>query len=271
MFYRLTRVSKIIGCFCIRRCSQTSRFKGKIALITGSTQGIGLATARKFAQEGAKVIISSRKQENVDSALKMLHNEGLDVIGLASHVAKKEDRNLLLYEAEKLGGIDILVQNAGANPNPGKIINCTESMWDKIMDTNLKATFFLAKEVLPLMKKRGGGSIILMSSVGGYEPFKVVGAAYSVSKTGLLMLTKAMAGEFAEYNIRVNCVAPGTIKTNFAQILLEDLEETLRTVPLNRCGEPEEVSGVIAFLASQDASYITGESVAITGGMHTRL
>ncbi|KAK5649540.1 hypothetical protein RI129_000569 [Pyrocoelia pectoralis] len=256
---------------CVRHCSQITRFNGKIAVITGSTQGIGLATARRFAQEGAKVIICSRKQQNVDDALKTLNNEGLDVTGLVCHVAKEDERRNLIYEAEKFGGIDILVQNAGANPKPGPIIDCSESMWNKIMDTNLKASFFLAKESLPLIRKRGGGSIIFMSTIGAYVPRKKVGAAYSVSKTGLLMLTKAMAGEFAEYNIRVNSVAPGLIETNFAQILLEDSEKKYEEILLNRSGKPESVAGVITFLASQDAEYITGENIVIAGGMTSRL
>ncbi|KAB0805533.1 hypothetical protein PPYR_02503 [Photinus pyralis] len=271
MMNKATCISTMIGNMYIRHCSQASRFKGKVALISGATRGIGLATARRFAQEGAKVIISSRKQKNVDEALQTLHSEGLEVTGLASHVSKESDRRALLYEAENLGGIDILFQNAGAHPNPGKIVDCTEGMWDKTMDTNLKASFFLAKESLPLIQKRGGGSIIFMSSIAAYSPFKAGGAVYSVSKGGLLVLTKAMAGEFAEYNIRVNCVAPGIIDTEFARILGPHLDELLKTVPLNRCGKTEDVSGVVAFLASQDASFITGETIVISGGMISRI
>ncbi|KAK5649538.1 hypothetical protein RI129_000567 [Pyrocoelia pectoralis] len=244
-----------------------NRFSGKIAVITGSTQGIGLETARRFAQEGAKVIISSRKQKNVDDALKTLHNEGLDVKGLVCHVSKQEDRRRLLYEAEQLGGIDIIFQNAGANPIPGPLIDCTESLWDKIFDTNLKASFFLVKESLPLMKQRQGGSIIFCSSIGAYVPNSKIGV-YGCSKTALLGLTKSMALEFAEYNIRVNCVAPGYIKTRFGEVLLKE-DDTRR--PMKRLGSPHHVSGVIAFLASDDADYITGESITIAGGYVTRL
>ncbi|KAK5649539.1 hypothetical protein RI129_000568 [Pyrocoelia pectoralis] len=248
--------------------NSNGRFVGKNVVITASTQGIGLATARKFAQEGAKVIICSRKQDNVDNALETLNKDGLDVKGLVCHIGKQEDRNKLLHEASTLGGIDVLVQNAGANPIPGPMIKCSESLWDKIFDINLKASFFLAKESLPLIMKRKGGSIIFMASVAAYVPIENIGL-YGVSKTALLGLTKSMANEFAQYNVRVNCVAPGFIKTKFGKMLLQD--NRLSTVPLNRFGEPDDIASVITFLASNDANYITGETVAITGGHIGRL
>lgn len=246
-----------------------NRFSGKIAVITGSTQGIGLETARRFAQEGAKVIISSRKQKNVDDALKTLHNEGLDVKGLVCHVAKQEDRRRLLYEAEQLGGIDIIFQNAGVNPIPGPLMDCTESLWDKIFDTNLKASFFLVKESLPLIKQRRGGSITFCSSIAAYVPIRKIGV-YGCSKTALLGLTKSMAFELAQYNIRVNCVAPGYILTKFSEDSL-NIEDVNTHMPMGRLGGPHHVSGVIAFLASDDAEYITGESITVSGGFSTRL
>ncbi|KAK5645799.1 hypothetical protein RI129_004263 [Pyrocoelia pectoralis] len=245
---------------------------GEIVIMTGgwSSRLIGLDTARRFAQEGAKVVISSRKQKNVDEALKTLNNEGLDVKGLVCHVAKKDDRDKLLNEAEKLGGIDVLVMNAAVNPVPGPAVECNEGVWDKIFDTNLKSTFFLAKESLPLMQKRQGGSIIIMSSQSAYVPVRKIGI-YGISKTALLGLTKTMADELAEYNIRVNCVAPGYVDTTFVQILLEDMTKVLSRIPMGRIGGPRDVSGVIAFLASKDAGYITGETILITGGMTSRL
>lgn len=268
---RFRRVNQTVWLPC-RYASETftKRFEGKIAVLTASTQGIGLDTARRFALEGAKVLICSRKQKNVDEAVRTLANEGLDVKGVVCHVGKKEERDNLLNEAAKLGGIDILFANAAVNPVPGPIVECTEGVWDKIFDVNLKSTFFLAKESLPLMRQRQGGSIILMSTHAAYVPLPKIGI-YCVSKAALLGLTKTMAAELAEYNIRVNCVAPGYIDTNFVQVLMDDMPELMSRTPLRRPGHPKDVSGVIAFLASEDADYITGENIIVAGGAASRL
>ncbi|XP_031358039.1 dehydrogenase/reductase SDR family member 4-like [Photinus pyralis] len=268
---RLRRVAQTIWLPC-RYASEafTRRFEGKIAVLTASTQGIGLDTARRFALEGAKVLICSRKQKNVDEAVRTLANEGLDVKGVVCHVGKQEERDHLLNEAAKLGGIDILFANAAVNPVPGPIVECTEGVWDKIFDVNLKSTFFLAKESLPLMRQRQGGSIILTSTCGVYASMPNIGI-YRVSKTALLGLMKTMADELAEYNIRVNCVSPGYIDTKFVQILMDDKPKVLSTIPLRRVGRPKDISGVVAFLASDDADYITGENIIVAGGVTSRL
>lgn len=220
------------------------------------------------------MVISSRKEDNVDAALKSLREQNFDVSGLVCHVAKKEDRQKLVDHAvAKYGGVDILVSNAAANPHFGNILSCNESQWDKIFDTNIKSSFFLCKEVIPFIEKRGGGSILFVSSIAGYQPFEFLGP-YSVSKTALLGLTKALSFEAATMNIRVNCLAPGVIKTKFSEQLWKnpDAENiTKGMIPMKRFGEPSECSSAAAFLVSDDASYITGETIVVAGGTNARL
>jgi len=250
-----------------------NRLEGKVAVVTASTDGIGFAIAKRLAQEGAKVIISSRKQQNVDSAVSQLASEGLKVTGLVCHVSNAEHRKKIFDEADKLGGVDILVSNAAANPATGPVLDCSESAWDKIFEINVKAAFLLAKEALPLIRKRGGGSIVFISSIAGFHPLTLLGA-YSVSKTALLGLTKAASADLACENITVNCIAPGIIETKFSQLLTESeavRDHALATIPTNRFGVPEDISGIVAFLASDDARYITGETIIAAGGMPSRL
>lgn len=209
---------------------------GRIAVVTASTEGIGFAIAQRLAREGAKVIISSRKEKNVNEAVKLLTSEGLDVKGLTCHVSKGEDRKKLFEEAAKWGGLDILVSNAAANPEVGGVLSCSENAWDKIFDVNVKSSYLLAKEALPLLKQSKTGRIIFISSIAGFDPSLLLGA-YSVSKTALLGLTKAAAQELAPDNITVNCVAPGIIKTKFSDALTSDKgaeEESLSRIPLQR-------------------------------------
>ncbi|CAH2294476.1 dehydrogenase reductase SDR family member 4-like [Pelobates cultripes] len=269
------------------------RLQGKVALVTASTEGIGLAVVRKLAEDGASVMLSSRRQQNVERAVKELQQQGLDVEGTVCHVGKKEDRERLVETAvRRYGGIDILVSNAAVNPFAGNILDSTEEVWDKILDVNVKATFLLVKLVVPKMQERGGGSIVIVSSVAGYTPFPSLGP-YSVSKTALLGLTKALAPELLPLNIRVNGLAPGLIRTKFSSALWKDesmasmvksvvgvnkelqadYEPRKRAEQLKqwRIGEPEECAGAVSFLCSSDASYITGETIVVAGGTQCRL
>lgn len=193
------------------------RLEGKICVVTASTDGIGFSIAKKMGFEGAKVVVSSRKQKNVDEAIAKLKSEGVkDVIGVTCHVAVAKDRQRLYDTAiNTFGGIDVLVSNAAVNPAVGSVLDASEEVWDKIFDVNVKSSYLLAKEVKPYIMKRGGGSIVFISSIGGYQPFDLLGA-YSVSKTALFGLTKAAALDCAKDNIRVNCVAPGVIETKFS-------------------------------------------------------
>lgn len=212
------------------------RLSGRIAVVTASTDGIGFAIAQRLGREGAKVIVSSRKQKNVEEAVNTLTLEGLQVKGMICHVSKAEDRKKLFEEAKKWGGLDILVSNAAANPEAGGVLSCSETAWDKIFDINVKASYMLAKEALPLLKVSKAGRIIFISSIAGFTPIEQLGT-YSVSKTALLGLTKAAALEVAPYNITVNCIAPGIIKTKFSTVITTEesiKQENLSKIPLNR-------------------------------------
>lgn len=258
----------------LRGMATEGKLAGKVAVVTASTDGIGFAIARKLARDGAKVVISSRKEKNVTSAVEELAAENIHVTGTVCHVGKSEDReNLLKLAKDTYGGLDILVSNAAVNPFFGPILDCPEDTWDKIFDINVKTAFLLFRDSVPMMQERGGGSAVFISSIGGFQPIPFLGP-YSVSKTALLGLTKALAAEVASDNIRVNCVAPGIIKTKFASALTENdsiAEKVLDTVPLDRFGRPDEIGGIVSFLASEDASYITGENFVVAGGINARL
>lgn len=194
----------------------SKKLAGKVCVVTASSDGIGFAIAKKLGLDGGKIVVSSRKQANVDEAVKSLKSQGIDVVGIACHVSKASDRKKLFdFTIQQFGAIDVLVSNAAVNPAASSVLDTTEEVWDKIFDVNVKASYLLAKEAKPFIVKRGGGSIIFVSSVGGYTPADVLGA-YSVSKTALLGLTKAAALECVKDNIRVNCVAPGVVETRFA-------------------------------------------------------
>ncbi|KAL2733292.1 dehydrogenase/reductase SDR family member 4 [Vespula maculifrons] len=250
------------------------RLEGKVAIVTASTEGIGYSIAKRLAQEGAKVMISSRKESNVKKAVNKLLEEGLFVAGTVCHVGKAEQRKKLFDETKSVfGGLDILISNAAVNPQVGAVLESEEEVWDKIFDINVKCTYLLMKESLPLLKDSKSPSITIISSISGYQPFKLLGV-YSVSKTALLGLCKAAAENLSTYGIRVNCIAPGIIETKFSEPFHKS--ETVNAaiiekIPLGRIGKPDEISGIAAFLASDDASYITGETIVASGGMQSRL
>ncbi|XP_070565000.1 dehydrogenase/reductase SDR family member 4-like [Ptychodera flava] len=256
--------------------STGKRFQGKVAIVTASTEGIGLAIAKRLAQDGAHVMISSRKQKKVDAAVDQLRSEGLSVSGIVCHVAKEEHRRTLIKETlNKYGGIDILVSNAATNTHYGPLLSISESGWDKVFEVNLKATFLLVKEIAPYIEKRGGGSIVLVSSIAGFnfDILQFIGA-YGTSKTAMIGLTKALVPQCAQMNIRINCIAPGLIKTKMNAGLWKNpdtYEERIKGIPMNRFGQPSECAGVVSFLCSEDASYITGETIVIAGGLSSRL
>ncbi|XP_052590246.1 dehydrogenase/reductase SDR family member 2, mitochondrial-like [Peromyscus californicus insignis] len=244
------------------------KLANKVAVVTGSTNGIGFSIARRLAQDGAHVVISSRKQQNVDRAVAMLQKEGLWVSGTVCHVGKAEDRERLVATAlEHCGGVDFLVCVAGVNPLVGGTLKSSEQIWDKILGVNVKAPALLLSRLLPHMENRGQGSVVLVSSVAAYIPLPRLGV-YNVSKTALLGLTKTLAVELAPKSIRVNCIVPGYINTDFSQVVRTKGGVSLFQPPLlspYRVGQPEDCAGLVSFLCSPEASYITGENIAVAG------
>ncbi|HHB78294.1 MAG TPA: glucose 1-dehydrogenase [Saprospiraceae bacterium] len=243
--------------------------KGKVAVVTGASKGIGKAIAFALGKVGAKVVISSRNQEALDAVVEEFAQAGVIAFAKAAHVGKADDREALVQSARNhFGKIDILVNNAATNPVFGPLELTGESVFDKIIDINLKAPFELSKLVLAGMKKSGSGSIIHISSVEGQKPGTHMGM-YSVSKAALLMLTRVQANEWGPQGVRVNAIAPGLIQTKFSQALWDNekvLKYALRQIPLGRMAQPEEVAGLAVFLASDLASYITGSTFTVDGG-----
>ena len=241
----------------------------KVAIVTGSSKGIGEAIARGLAEHGAKVVISSRKQEAVDEVASQLKEAGLEAVGIACHVGDSEQRTQLVQKTiEQYGGVDILVNNAAINPVFGPIEEAQEAAFDKIMDVNLKAPWVLSNLVLPSMKERGGGSIINISSVEGLKPGLGLGL-YSTSKAALIMLTQNQAKEWGQYNVRSNVICPGLVKTKFSSALWqnEQLMAFIRkNIPSGRMAAADEMAGLAVLLASEAASYMTGGVYINDGG-----
>ena len=251
--------------------SITSKFDltGKVAIITGSSKGIGLSIARGLAENGAKVVISSRKQDAVDEVAKEFKAAGLEAIGIECHIGDAAQREQLVAKTiAHYGRIDILVNNAAINPFYGPLESAEEEVFDKIMNVNVKAPWMLSNLVQPHMKASGGGSIINISSVEGIHPGFRLGL-YSMTKSAVIMLTKNQAKEWGRYGIRSNVVCPGLIKTKFSESLWSDeklVAGYTNIIPLKRVAEPDEMAGVVMLLASDAGSYMTGGVYTADGG-----
>ena len=243
--------------------------QGKVAIITGASKGIGEAIAREFGRAGAKVVLSSRKQDALDSLAASLAEEGIEALAVAANVSKMDEIQQLTETCiAHFGGVDILVNNAAANPVFGPVEQTEAWAFDKIMDANLKGPFELSKGCLPYMKSRGGGSVINISSIGGLRPEPMLGI-YSVSKAALISLTKVLAKEWGAYGIRVNAICPGLIKTKFSEALWGNeaiLNHMLQQLPIARVGTPEEIAALALFLASDASAYSTGSVFTADGG-----
>lgn len=244
-------------------------FKDKVVVVTGGTKGIGLAIAKEFAQKGATVAICSRSLESVERAREELSTLSSSVIfGMTVNVMNiAEIKSFFNKVEQEFGGVDILVNNTGVQ-DPKPSLEMTEDVWDKILETNLKGTFFCSQFAARHMIKKGGGSIINLGSVqsiyvaDGQVP-------YAATKAAIVQLTRSLGKEWANAGIRVNCVAPGSIPTDINREYYshpENLERTLKRIPLGRQGQPEEIARVVLFLASEDASYITGQTIYVDGG-----
>ncbi len=242
---------------------------GKVAVVTGSTKGIGKAIARGLAEHGARVVISSRKADAVESVVGELKADGLDAIGIPCNISDLDQIKRLVDETRKtLGPIDVLVGNAAVNPWYGSALDIPESAFDKIMDVNIKSNLWLCREVIPDMQARKDGAIMIVSSIGGLRGNPVIGA-YCISKAADMQMVRNLAFEFGKDNIRVNCIAPGLVKTDFARALYENPEvEAKRTAatPMRRLGEPEDLAGIAVHLASRAGSWTTGQTFCVDGG-----
>lgn len=243
---------------------------GKVALITGSTRGIGKSIAEEMARAGAKVVISSRKKDVCDEVAKQINDEGHEAIAVPCNISYKEELlKLVDITMEKWGRIDSLVCNAAINPVYGPMSQVSDEAFDKVMGTNLRSNFWLINMVAPQMAARKDGSIIIVSSIAALHGNAVIGV-YGISKAADAGLARNLAVEWGPQNIRVNCIAPGLVKTDFARALWEDekmRKATEMKTPLRRIGEPKDIGGIAVFLASEAGAYITGQMIVADGGV----
>ena len=245
---------------------------GKVAIVTGSSRGIGKASAFELAEHGAKVVISSRKQDACDAVAAELNarfGEGT-AIAVAANISDKAGlQHLVDATRVAFGQIDVLICNAASNPYYGPQAGIADEQFRKILDNNIVSNHWLISMVAPEMRERRSGSIVIVSSIGGLRGSTVIGA-YCISKAADMQLARNLAHEFGPDNVRVNCIAPGLIKTDFARALWEDperIEAANKTVPLRRIGEPEEIAGAVVFLASAASSFMTGQTIVLDGGV----
>ncbi len=242
--------------------------KDKVAIVTGASHGLGRAIAGAYAAAGASVVLSSRKQEGLDVAAGEIQAEGGTALPIAAHAGDEQAvQRLVDATLEAYGRIDILMSNAGTNPHFGPTLDATTTLWDKIMEVNLRGAFLLCRAAAPHMET--GSKIVIMSSVAGFRPSTGLGI-YSVSKAGLNMLTMVLASELGPKGIRVNALAPGTIKTRFSRALTDNdeiSEQILSRTPLGYFGEPQDIVGAALYLASDMSDYVNGAILTIDGGV----
>ena len=244
---------------------------GKVAIITGSSRGIGKAIAERMAQHGAKVTISSRKAgpcDEVAAGINATYGAGT-AIAVPANISSKEDLQRLVDETKAaFGKVDIVVCNAASNPYYGPLAGIADDQFRKILDNNIISNHWLISMVVPEMIERKDGAVIIVSSIGGLRGSPVIGA-YNISKAADFQLARNLAHEYGRHGIRVNCIAPGLIKTDFAKALWdnpETLKRSTETVPLRRIGEPDEIAGAAVFLASAAGTFMTGQAVVVDGG-----
>ena len=245
---------------------------GKVAIVTGSSRGIGRAIAHRLAEHGARVVISSRKADacaEVRDEINRAQGDGAAISIPANISSKHELKHLVDQTNEQLGRIDVVVCNAASNPHFGPLGSIEDDQFRKILENNVIANHWLIHFAVPQMIERKEGSIIIVSSIGGLRGSPVIGA-YNISKAADFQLARNLAVEYGPHNVRVNCIAPGLIRTDFARALWDDPENLQRrtaSTPLRRIGEPDEIAGAAVFLASQAGAFITGQSIVIDGGV----
>ena len=243
---------------------------GKLALITGASRGIGAEAAKMLARFGARVILSSRKREGLDGIAQEINEEGFETTVRPCHNGDLSQINSLFEELDREGeSVDILVNNAATNPYFGPAVEMEEAAWDKTFEVNLKGPFFMSQQAAKRMKQKGAGSIINVSSINGIIPMHGQ-SAYSITKAGLISMTQSLAKELGPDGIRVNALLPGLTDTKFASAMTENQEYMKRVIPqipLGRVAQPDEMSGMILFLASPAASYVSGGAFVVDGGI----
>jgi NAD(P)-dependent dehydrogenase (short-subunit alcohol dehydrogenase family) len=242
---------------------------GKVAVVTGSSRGIGRAIAERLAEHGAKVVVSSRKVDACEEVVNAIRSKGGEAFAHACNIGRKEELQGLVNAAiQKWGGIDVLVCNAAVNPYFGPALSMPDEAYDKVMNYNVRSNFWLCNMVLPQMAERGGGSVIIVSSIGGLLGSPAIGV-YGISKAADMALARNICVEWGGKNIRANCIAPGLVRTDFAKALWDNpkiYEQTVRMYPLHRIGEPDEIAGAAVFLAGPSGSFMTGQTIVIDGG-----
>lgn len=242
---------------------------GKIALVTGASRGIGQAIAELLAQQGAHVIVSSRKQEGCQSVADSIVAAGYSAEAHACHIGDMAQiQTIIQHIRDTHGRLDILVNNAATNPYFGHILDTPVEAFDKTIDVNMRGYFYMSVAAGKLMREQGGGAIVNTASINGLRPGAMQGI-YSITKAAVISMTKSFALECAPHNIRVNALLPGLTKTKFAGALFHDgiYEEVVKQIPMKRHAEPQEMAGTVLYLVSDAASYVTGETVVVDGGM----
>ena len=247
--------------------------KGQVAIVTGSSRGIGRSIAHQLAKAGAKVVVSSRNLDACEAVVKEIQAEGGEAMAIAASISNKAQLEALIAQTHAAwGGIDILVCNAATNPYYGPTTGMSDEVFDKVMRNNVLSNTWLCNMVYPDMKAQKNGAIVLVSSIGGLHGSAVIGA-YNLSKAADMQLARNLAVEWGPDNIRVNCIAPGLIKTDFAKALHEDPVLSAKynsQAPLRRMGEPDDIGGIAVFLASPAGQYVTGQTIVADGGMMIR-
>jgi NAD(P)-dependent dehydrogenase (short-subunit alcohol dehydrogenase family) len=242
---------------------------GKTAIVTGGSRGIGRAICERLAQHGARVAVSSRKLAACQEVVDGIGAKGGEAFAVACNIGRKPELQALVdATTERWGGVDVLVCNAAINPHFGPAMTMEDDVFDKMMATNVKSNMWLAHMCIPTMEGRGGGSIVIISSIGGYRGSTTLGV-YAITKAADLQLARNLAVEWGPKNIRANCIAPGLIRTDFARALWENPDiyrKRTRDTPLKRIGEPDEIAGAAVFLASPAGSFVTGQGIVVDGG-----
>ena len=250
--------------------SQLFDLSGKVAIVTGSTKGIGRAIAAALAAHGAKVVVSSRDAGRVEETAQVLRAAGHEVTGIACNIGRKAELQELVDGARAAyGQIDVVVANAAINPHYGPSMDVPDEIFAKVMSSNIQSNLWLTQMVVPEMRERRDGAIVIVSSIGGLRGSDVIGT-YNVSKAADMQLARNLAVELGPHNIRVNCIAPGLVKTDFARALWDDpkfAEPRIAATPLRRLGDPEDIAGAAVYLASAAGRWTTGQTIVVDGGV----